>query len=494
MHEGKGFDDFSVGLFGIEEKLGTYKDAEDGKLSQNPIEHGSVDSVIGLTIEAGAKDSNVLYYWIAAEKSIHELHTLHKEILKETPERLIESTSRYWQAWIEKESREFRTVDTRIANLYARSLAVMRVHADNRGGIIASSDTDVLNQGRDTYSYVWPRDAAIIANALDRAGHHDVTQRFFLFMKDCMEPGGYLMHKYRIDGVLGSSWHPWMQHGHPRLPIQEDETATVLYMLNQHYAYAKDIEFIETLYNPFIEKVADFLCTYTDADTGLPKESYDLWEERYGSSTYTAASVFGALMAAAELSSVLGKKENAKRYKETAEAVKKAILSYLYDPHLQMFIKLVRAENGDLFYDKTIDLSSFFSIIVFGVLDADEKIVRQAFDAMAPILKVPTSFGGYMRFDGDNYYRADRNVSPNAWCITTLWVARYYIRIAKNRNELLMAHEILKWICDRAAKSGLLPEQIHPLTGAHLSTTPLVWSHAEFVIAVDEYLKKEATL
>jgi GH15 family glucan-1,4-alpha-glucosidase len=30
------------------------------------------------------------------------------------------------------------------------------------------------------------------------------------------------------------------------------------------------------------------------------------------------------------------------------------------------------------------------------------------------------------------------------------------------------------------------------MTGAHLSTTPLIWSHAEFVTTVDEYLKKIA--
>lgn len=493
MVNGVAFSDYSVGLFDIEGKKGTFTDAEDGILSRNPIEHGSVDSVIGLTFHAKGLESTTAYYWIVAGKSVHEAHALHRHVLDELPERLLESTERYWQAWTEKDARTFGTLDARIVTLYKRSLAVIRVHADNRGGIIASSDSDMLNQGRDTYSYVWPRDAAIIASALDRAGHIDVTQRFYTFMSQCMEPDGYLMHKYRVDGVLGSSWHPWVQNEIFKLPIQEDETATVLRMLADHYAYAKDLEFIEALYNPLIERCADFMNDYIEHETGLPIDSYDLWEEKYGSSTYTAASVYAGLMGAAEISAILGKRENAKRYRNTAERIKQAILTYLYDVSSGTFVKSVRSEKGKLYYDKTLDMSSLFGVIFFGVLDVYDKRVETAFAHTVERLKVPGTFGGFMRYEGDRYYKTSESAPPNAWCITTLWVARYYIRRAKSVVELEQALGILNWTCDRATLSGILPEQIHPYTGEHLSTAPLVWSHAEFVITVDEYLKKLAT-
>src|SRR5579871_4161693 len=51
LYKNIGFDDYSVGLFGIEGKEGTHKDAEDGFLSKNGIEHGLVDSVLGITLE-----------------------------------------------------------------------------------------------------------------------------------------------------------------------------------------------------------------------------------------------------------------------------------------------------------------------------------------------------------------------------------------------------------------------------------------------------------
>lgn len=487
------FDDFTVGLFDIEGKRGTYSDAEDGVLSKNTVEHGSVDSTIGLTFYTASKKEATVYYWIAAGTNIQEAHDLDAYVRKETPERLISSTERYWRAWMNKESRDLSKIDVGLQNLYQRSLAIIRVHSDNRGGIIASSDSDMLNQGRDTYSYVWPRDAAINANALDRAGYIDTTQQFFRFITSRMEEGGYLMHKYRSDGVLGSSWHPWFRNGKAELPIQEDETALIVYMLYKHYLCARDLEFIESLYNSFIEPAADFMCGYIEAETGLPSGSYDLWEEKYGASTYTAASVYGALQAAAEVSALLGKRENAEKYRDRAALIKTAILTYLFDADSGMFVKLARQDDSELVVDRTVDISSFHGIVFFEVLDPLDRRVQSAFKVVSQKLRIPTDVDGYIRYEGDNYYRTSRDTHPNPWCITTLWVAQYYIKCAQSKADLRDAYEILQWTLKHATESGILPEQLHPYTGEHLSTAPLVWSHAEFVITVDEYLKKLKT-
>jgi hypothetical protein len=40
----------------------------------------------------------------------------------------------------------------------------------------------------------------------------------------------------------------------------------------------------------------------------------------------------------------------------------------------------------------------------------------------------------------------------------------------------------------------VLAEQYHPYTGAPISVSPLTWSHATFVIAVTEWLKKHESL
>ena len=67
-----------------------------------------------------------------------------------------------------------------------------------------------------------------------------------------------------------------------------------------------------------MRRAADFLLEYRDKKTGLPSPSYDLWEEKRGTSTFTASAVYGALCAAAGLSTVLGKKKRGEDVSEMA--------------------------------------------------------------------------------------------------------------------------------------------------------------------------------
>ena len=130
------------------------------------------------------------------------------------------------------------------------------------------------------------------------SGFFDVSKRFYGFASDVLTDEGYVLHKYQPDHSLGSSWHPWVKEGKRQLAIQEDETAILLIGLWEHYIRAKDLEFIESIYNNFIKKTADFLIRYRDIHTSLPLPSYDLWEEHYGVSSFTSAVVYGGLVAA----------------------------------------------------------------------------------------------------------------------------------------------------------------------------------------------------
>lgn len=493
--DGVQFTDFNIGLFGIEGKEGTYHDASDGVLERNPIEHGSVDSVIGFTMELTPSAASVIYYWITCGDSIPAVHTLDALVLSETPERLIATTDSYWKAWLTKEGTDITALTPTLRLLYERSLITIRTHTDNRGGMIASSDTDMLHHGRDTYSYVWPRDGALIAHALDLVGYHDVAQRFFSFIAKCQEPGGYLMHKYLTDGSLGSSWHPWLQQGRAYLPIQEDETASILFMLWHHYELTRDIEFIETHYNSFIEPAARFLVDYIEPVTGLPQASFDLWEEKYGTSTYTAASVYGGLMAATRFANMLGKDNDVRTYQAVADRMQKAIIQYLYDTELKMFVKHVRhTDDGELEYDRTIDTSSFHGIVMFGVLEIGDPLLKTSLKTIEEKLQVTSSSQGFVRYQNDTYYTMQEAGSPNPWVITTLWVAQYYIKSAKRLSELKKPFETLEWTASHAGTGGTLAEQMHPHTREHRSASPLIWSHAEYVLTVDLYLKKLAEL
>lgn len=494
MSKDKQFKEYTIGLFGIEGKEGAYKDAEDGVLEKNSIEHGSVDSVLALSLTIAPQSIEDAYYWVACGSSVTEVHMLDEMVLHEEPQRLITSTEAYWNAWLQKEQTDLSFLSPELKTLYERSLVIMRVHADNRGGIIASSDTDMLHHGRDTYSYVWPRDGAIIAHAFDMTGYDDAANRFYTFIAKCLEPNGYLMHKYRSDGVLGSSWHPWIINGEARLPIQEDETATVLFVLWEHYEKNRNVEFIESLYNSFIEPAATFLSEYIEPTTGLPQASFDLWEEKYGSSTYTAASVFGGLTAAAKFAMMLGKDDSARTYQAIAQRIQSAIGTVLFDESSKTFVKHVyHTKDSELEYDNTLDVSSLHGLLFFRVFDVDDVRIKSMSKAVEDRLSVKTESEGFVRYEGDAYYRMSDASSPNPWVITTLWIAQYYIEKATKPADLKRPLEILEWTGSHA-KGGVLAEQMHPETREQLSTAPLVWSHAEFVLTVQMYLQKLKTI
>lgn len=491
FHKDQQFSEYSIGLFDIEGKEGTFHDAVDGVLGMNPIEHGSAESVIGYTLPIKAGGHEEVFYWVVCAPTVDEAHALNAHVLDETPEVLMRSTENYWKAWLDKDGRDLSLLSKDLKNLYHRSLTTIRIHTDNGGGIIASSDTDMLHHGRDTYSYVWPRDASIIAHALDRTGYHDIAKRYFSFMAGRLEAGGYLMHKYSVDGLLGSSWHPWMVDGQVKLPIQEDETALTMYMLWRHYELAHDLEFIESLYNSFIEPAAEWMCEYMEPVLGLPDNSYDLWEEKYGIHTYTAAATYGALQAAASFANLLGKQDAARQSAAVAQRIKQSIMEHLYDDELGMFVKLAHEpERGDTEFDRTLDMSSFFGPVYFGVIEPDDERMIRAYETVERELRVQSESQGYVRYEGDSYYRMLDADSPNPWVITTLWMAQYHIMKANTIEELKPAYEILEWTCSHATTSGVLAEQMHPRTREHLSTAPLTWSHAEFVITVDEYINK----
>ena len=487
----EGFDDYSVGLFEVEGKEGTHIDAQDGVLSKNPIEHGTVDSAIGLTVSLAAGEPALVHYWVAVGESLADAQAHNTYVLEKTPEHLMRTTRDFWRAWVNRQNFSFYGLDEATVALFKKSLLIIRAHADNNGAIIASSDSDMLQHGRDSYSYVWPRDGAYAAMALDRAGDFNVARKFFEFCDAVATDKGYLMHKYRPDLSLGSSWEPWLRNGKAVLPIQEDETAIVLVALWKHYRLTKDIEFVESVYNTLVRGIAEFLTEYVDAKTGLPYPSYDLWEQDYGITTYTVSVKYGALIAAANFAHLLGKEAAAKRYNDAAQATREAILTKLYDPKEHRFLKsLAVGEGGALTPSGVIDMSSFYGVFRFGVLPPEDERVRAMLRTVEERLLLREGVRGVPRFEHDDYYRPRGVAQPNPWFVTTLWLAQYHIAVAKTEPELAAAREWIAWTVAHALPSGVLSEQVDPWSGAQVSAAPLVWSHAEFVHTVIDYLER----
>ena len=470
------FDQYAVGSYGIEGKEGTYRDAEDGELSGCAVEHGGVDSVIRflLTIEPG--QSTNVNYWIVAADSQYNAERIHKYIKQQGVESRLEITKQHWSHWLATADKTLAMVDNHYHEPVKKSLMLIKAHIDKRGGIIASCDSSIYNYGRDYYSYVWPRDGAFAIWPLIRLGFVDEAKRFFKFCRDIITPEGYLMHKYQPDRAIGSTWHPLVHGKHKELAIQEDETAIIIYMLGEYYAYTKDEEFIRNLYVSLIKPSADFMKSYVDESTGLPHASYDLWEEKFLTNTYTAFLVYQSLQVASDFASKFEFLEDSRNWRDAAENIMQNC-EKLFDSERNVFIKgFLLSEDGELSLDKTLDVSSLYGVMMFGDNDSKEK-QNLTVEAIESILLDKSPSGGAPRYEHDKYFETDPAFMGNPWIVTTLWLAQYY---ARNR-QLAKARDLIDWTLGTMLPSGVLSEQIHPSDSSPISVAPLIWSHAELI-------------
>jgi GH15 family glucan-1,4-alpha-glucosidase len=409
------------------------------------------------------------------------------KVKKTGVEQLLLETENYWSAWVNRQSLDLSILPRDVMRLFKTSLLIMRTHVDNHGAIISSCDSDVLQFNRDTYSYVWPRDGATCAMAFDAAGFQEVSRLFFEFCNRAITDAGYFKHKYWSDGSVGSSWHPLVnQEGKPQLPIQLDETALVLHALWRHFQKYRDIEFISSVYPRLVVKTAEFMQSYREKETGLPKATFDMWEEKAGTYTSTAACICTALSSAARFAKVFFNSKRQEELNTVVASMKEAISTQMYDTRLERYVKAL-LPNGSI--DSTIDSSLAFTFL-YGAFDPKSDAVKQTMKAVADRLWVDSDVGGLVRYENDEYHRVSRDFQGNPWIICTLWLARWHIATAEKREDLEKALTLINWVVKHALPSGVLAEQLNPYDASPISVSPLMWSHAEFVLAVAEYVDK----
>lgn len=488
-----GFDAFATGRKAFRDQEGTWRDAEDGHLSSGTITEGSVDSTLGVHISLDPGASFEFYYWIAAGTSYREVSRLNAHVLTRRPEQYFAYTGAYWRAWVTKNDTDFRDLPEKIVQMYKRSLLVIRTQTDNGGALLAANDSDVAERATDHYSYLWTRDGAFIANALDLAGYAHITRRFFELCSSIMHPDGYFLQKYNPDGTVASGWHAaWDPHTRSQLtPIQEDETALVLWALWQHYDRYRDIEFAHRMYRKMVIPCADFMTDFRDAGLRLPRPSWNLWEDRRGIHTFTCSTVVGGLRAAAEFSRLFSEDDRADRYTAAANEIVAAMSEHLYSEEHRRFVRSIESnDDGTVNYDLTVD-ASLFGTFYFGCYSPDDPMVVNTIDAIRE--KLPAG-GGLARFENDGYMRTSDAFPGNPWYVCSLWLADFHIAAARSARDLEPALAILEWSATTALPSGILAEQLDPVTAEPVSVSPLTWSHSTFVATAATYLRKAREL
>jgi len=462
------FDQYAVGTAEWKGLEGTWKDMEDdATLSGNPVAHGSVDSTLGWTLpELKPGETTRVHYWIVFGKKYCNVLKIHKRVKEAGRSTLFYHNFNFWNSFTERVSvlPEFSfmpQLPERVSKCFYRSLLAVVAHMDITGSVIASCDSDIKQFGADLYSYCWPRDAAWVCLALDRARYHHLSSEIFEFFSKIITHRGNFLHKYTPAGDFGSTWHPVPM-------VQIDETGLPLYALYNNWEIAKSVWTTGRYYRGLVIPAANYLIKALDKTTGLPISSFDLWEERKGMHTYSACTVYAGLNGASELSRSLGDYDNANRWKEAADRIKESIQQKLYDDKLKRFRRSLD--------DPALD-SSVFAVWYFGILPADNPKVVRTMEAIERELKRPS--GGIARYLHDSYYGY-----MNSWIICTLWLSQWHSAV----GNLEKALELLDWCAAHAHPSGLMPEQVDN-KGRPLSVLPLAWSHSAYLLAVLEYLQ-----
>jgi GH15 family glucan-1,4-alpha-glucosidase/ferredoxin len=512
-----GLKEYATGTSGFGGAEGTWRDAEDGHLQGNTIAQGAVDSCVAHHVDLGPAGSETAekhcYLVLICAHSREELLELHGWLGKQTPQGVLDRTTAYWRLWVSGTEINFGDLPSRFVELFKRSLLTVRTQIDEGGAILAANDSDIMQFSRDTYSYVWPRDGALVADAMDAAGFPMLSRKFFEFCQRTITPtdatklagieGGYLHHKYNPDGSVASSWHPWMtKEGKRRLPIQEDETALVVWALWRHFERHRDTEFIRPMWVDVVQPAADFMASFREPRTGLPLPSWDLWEERWGVHAFTVATVYAGLKAAKRFAVAFGDQARAEKYGKACDEIRAGAEKHLYVAPLGRFVRRLVPREDDLanasstgpFYDADEILdASMWAIGHFGLFAHEDERFRKTMNALERRLWVKTTVGGMARYENDYYHRVSSDISAvagNPWFICTLWLADDLIARAKTPAELRRAMPVLEWVTKHASESGVLAEQVHPETNAPLSVSPLTWSHAQVVSTAIAYLEK----
>lgn len=484
------FREYSIGNFGIEDKEGVWKDAEDSHLEGCAAEHGPVDSILACQQLVPAGGDSSIDYWLAVGGNFSQVYDLSKQVSGSGLAKLTKQERAGWQERMPAAGSDFVDLESEIIDLYQKSLLVIRSHTGVLGEIIASGDSGMYEFGKDTYAYVWTRDASFIALALDKAGLSGLTGNYGRFCGQTISEKGYFYHKYMADGSVGSSWHAWVEDGRPRLAIQEEETALPVYWLYEHYSLTSDKELLPDLYVPLVKKAADFMCSYRSKRTGLPLASFDIWEQDYAASAFGCSAVYAGLTAAAQIADLLGKKKDAKRYAKTAEDIKQAITENFYNPETDFFYKSVRETENGLECDGRVDMSSFYGIFNFRVLEQTDVRLKKAYKVVLEKLYNQTPVDGVARYEGDEFFRVSGDAPANPWFITTCWKAQYDVAVSSSLEELARVKDAFWWMVEHATASGMMSEQVRSDTGEQVSASPLAWSHAEYVSLVASYVQK----
>ena len=432
---------------------------------------------------------------------VNENHDIEEKIqkcVKLNTDIEFENVKNYWNLYVENHSKikiESNKSDfyKKLLEIYNRTILLFPLLInDETGGIVAALELDENRTKSGCYAYCWPRDSIFITRAFDLLKMEEETEKFYnVFCKKTQSNNGMWEQRFYTDGTLAPCWG-----------YQIDETASVIYGVYDHYKHTKDNKFLEENLK-MCEKATEFLFAYTENLLNIDEEdlvkkelqekykkyfeitkhvSYDLWEMNEGVHLYSLSSIISGLECMKKIYETIDNKQENLRLKQEKRN-KIALKLNKYIQLLKDYIEdnLIDKDTKTLkrnLKDNNMDISVIAAVYPFNVFNPNEKVIKNTVDKINMTLRTHTS--GYLRFEYDNYMGGN-----NPWIITTLWMALYYIKI----NDLDNAKKCFSFVVNTSLRHGFLAEQVNNDDKNFKWVIGLGWSHAMFIIVLNELLK-----
>ncbi len=400
------------------------------------------------SLDHGAKQQLMIFMSFASNKQ--NALAIIDDARHDSLAAMVNNVNRYCQDWLRKSAANRVTGEWK--DLLRRSLLTLRtLVSQDLGGVVAAPTLDP------DYRYVWSRDGTYVAYALDRCGYKDDAAGFYRWCKDAQEEDGGWNQRYHLEKTPGPSWGE-----------QEDQCATILWGIGQHYQINRDGDFLTEIW-PAVRKGVDHLLKKKDSATGLIGPTFDLWEEKNALHAYTNAAVFGALRESARLASILGYDALSVAWNEESIALKNSVSDLFWSETNGRFLKSTAPP------DSSIDTAILGLSYPFAVFNPDDLRILSTSRQIENAFKFASE--GLGRYPEDVYQ------GGNPWFITTLWMALYQCQL-RNYDK---AKTLIDWSAKHVDELQLFAEQIHKDSGEPVSASPLAWSHAMFILALLDY-------
>ena len=475
----------------------TQNNINSGKIADKDYIGMSSDSSISYNIgnlKPNETKEIIIYVSIIENKKEIDLQEKLKSIKKLDAQKEETLVKKYWKKYVKDHNtlqmpEEDTEYNKKLNKIYKRTILLFPLLMNQEtGGISAAIEVDENITKCGKYAYCWPRDAVFITKALDILNMTKETEKFYkIFCKNTQSKNGMWEQRFYTDGKLA-----------PCRGYQIDETASVVYGINEHYKKTKEMKFLKDTLK-ICESATKFLYIYMDNILGTRDESdivkneieetyhtkgreklplsYDIWEMHEGVHLYSLASIYGAFNSMLEIYDNIKEQytdnrlklenihKNEIKIKKYIEELKKYISKNLYDATTKTLLRNLN--------DKKTDISILGVVEPFGLFAPEEKKIKNTIEKINLTLRTYT--GGYLRFEQDHYMEGQ-----NPWPIATLWMAMYYDKIGKKEE----ASECIRFVVNSCNEHGLLAEQIDNKTMTPNWVIGLGWSHAMFILSL----------